>query len=332
LQKTRTRLKDIAQATGYSANTVSLALRDSPRIPEETRDRIQTAARSLNYFPNTIAQALVSRETRTIGLVLTDIMNPTLTLVSRSLVRELAQRGYALMLAATDFDPAKELRALQVFRSRQVDGILIYPTNHDELDHIRAVRQAGYPVLVLADIPFAGLDVVAINDRTGGYRAVRHLIERGHRRIVLLDAAQAGNSEKHEGALRAIKEGGLSEEALVVIKPSGHSATEGYQAIAEAKFGKDRPTALFATTDWLAIGVLRWCREQGVAVPDDLAIVGYDNTEAADFSPVPITSIDYAVAQVSHHAVERILSMIGKPSPSPLVTLIDPELVVRQSS
>ena len=88
MQRTRTRLKDIAVATGYSANTVSLALRGSPRIPEETRDRIQSAARSLNYFPNTIAQALVSRETRTIGLILTDIMNPTLTLVSRSLERD----------------------------------------------------------------------------------------------------------------------------------------------------------------------------------------------------------------------------------------------------
>ncbi|WP_352801239.1 LacI family DNA-binding transcriptional regulator, partial [Mesorhizobium sp. M0320] len=108
MQRTRTRLKDIAVATGYSANTVSLALRGSLRIPEETRDRIQSAAQSLNYFPNTIAQALVSRETRTIGLVLTDIMNPTLTLVSRFLERELAQRGYSLMLAASDHDSAKE--------------------------------------------------------------------------------------------------------------------------------------------------------------------------------------------------------------------------------
>ena len=108
MQKSRPRLKDIAVATGYSANTVSLALRGSPRIPEETRDRIQSAARSLNYLPNTIAQALVSRETRTIGLVLTDIMNPTLTLVSRFLEQEFAQRGYSLMLAASDHDAAKE--------------------------------------------------------------------------------------------------------------------------------------------------------------------------------------------------------------------------------
>jgi LacI family transcriptional regulator len=334
LQKGRTRLKDIALATGYSANTVSLALRDSPRIPEETRERIQSAARGLNYLPNTIAQALVRRETRTIGLVLTDIMNPTLTLVSRFLERELAQRGYSLMLAASDHDVVKEHGALQVFCSRQVDGILIYPTNHDRLEHIHAVRQAGYPVLVLADIPFSGLDVVAIDDRNGGYKAVRHLVARGHRRIAMLDAAQLlGNSEKHDGALRALAEAGLSAEALIVIKPKGHSATDGFHAIGEAMKLKDRPTALFATTDSLAIGVMRWCRENGVAVPGELAIVGYDNTEAAEFSSVPITSINYAAAEVSRHAVERLWSLMSKAPPAaPVVTLIDPEIVVRQSA
>ena len=334
-RKSRTRLKDIAVATGYSANTVSLALRGSPRIPEETRDRIQSAARSLNYFPNTIAQALVSRETRTIGLVLTDIMNPTLTLVSRFLERELAQRGYSLMLAASDHDAAKERSALEMFRSRQVDGILIYPTNHDRLEHIRAVRQAGYPVLVLADIPFAGLDVVAINDRSGGYRAVRHLIERGHRRIAMLDAAQLlGNSEKHDGALRAVIEAGLPAEALVVVRPRRPFGDRRVSTRSPSAMQlKERPTALFATTDSLAIGALRWCREQGLSVPGDLAIVGYDNTEAADFSSVPMTSINYAAAEVSRHAVDRILSLIGDSRrPLPIVTLIDPELVIRQST
>jgi LacI family transcriptional regulator len=333
LDKSRTRLKDIAVATGYSANTVSLALRDSPRIPEETRDVIRTAAQRLNYFPNTIAQALVRRETRTIGLVLTDIMNPTLTLVSRYLEQDLARRGYSLMLAASDHDPLKERGALEVFRSRQVDGILIYPTIHDRLDHIRAVRQAGYPVLVLADIPFSGMDVVAIDDRTGGYRAMRHLIELGHRRIAMLDAAQLlGNSEKHDGALRAIAEASLPSKTLRAYRPDGHSATAGFHAAELFMREKNRPTALFATTDSLAIGVLRWCRDNGLSVPEDLAIVGYDNTEAAEFSAVPITSVHYAAADVSRLAVERLLSLISSTSQGPLVTLIDPQIVARESS
>lgn len=334
MPKPRTRLKDIAEATGYSANTVSLALRGSLRIPQETRDRIQSAARRLNYLPNTIAQALVSRETKTIGLVLTDIMNPTLTLVAQCIERDLSKRGYSMMLAASDNDAAKEVSALEVFRSRQVDGILIYPTNHDRLDHIQAVRDAGYPVLILADIPFAGVDVVAIDDRNGAYKAVRHLVSRGHRRIAMLDAAQLlGNTEKHDGALRALAEAGLPADSLIVVDPKGHSATDGYHAVPAAMKGKIPPTALFATTDSLAIGALHWCRENGIDVPGDLAIVGYDNTEAAEFCPVPMTSINYAADDVSRHAVDRLLSLMGQTTqPAPLVTLIDPEIVVRNST
>lgn len=334
LQKPRTRLKDIADATGYSANTVSLALRGSPRIPQETRDRIQSAARNLNYLPNTIAQALVSRETRTIGLVLTDIMNPTLTLVARCIEQELSRSGYSMMLAASDHVAEKELGALEVFRSRQVDGILIYPMNHNELDHIRAVRKEGYPVLVLADAPYAELDVVAIDDRNGAYKAIQHLVSRGHRCIAMLDAAQLlSNSEKHDGAMRALAEANLPSDALLVINPKGHSATDGFHAMPQAMQHEHRPTGLFATTDSLAIGALHWCRLNGVRVPGDLAIVGYDDTEAAEFCSVPMTSVHYAAEEVSRHAVDRLLSVMKLPTlPAPMVTLIDPEIVVRQTT
>lgn len=334
MRKPRTRLKDIAEATGYSANTVSLALRGSPRIPEETRDIIQAQARKLDYLPNTIAQALVSRQTKTIGLVLTDIMNPTLTLVGRSIERELSARGYSMMLAASDHIMEKELTALDVFRSRQVDGIMIYPCDHHDMDHIRAARAAGEAVLVLSDVPFAGVDIVAIDDRTGAYKAIAHLIERGHRKIAFVDAASLlGNTEKMDGARRAVTEAGLDTSMIVSVDPKGHSAMDGYRATAGLMEEPERPTAMFATTDSLALGALRWCRENGVSVPEDLAIVGYDNTELAEFGPVPMTTVNYAADDVSRHAVDRILSLIGQPvPPKPVITLIDPNLVVRQSS
>src|SRR5258708_499968 len=151
--RTSARLKDIALVTGFSANTVSLALRESRRIPKETRDRIVATARELNYLPNHVAQSLVSRETKTIGLILTDIMNPTLTSAARSIESELFARGYSLMLSASDNVLAKEMEALNVFRSRRVDGMLIYAANHRKLDHIRPLRDAGYPIVMLVADP-----------------------------------------------------------------------------------------------------------------------------------------------------------------------------------
>src|ERR1700738_493894 len=216
--RTSARLKDIALATGFSANTVSLALRESRRIPKETRDRILDAARQLNYLPNHVAQSLVSRKTNTTGLVLTDITNPTLTLAARSIERELASRGYSLMLAATDHVLDKEVAALNVFRSRQVDGILIYPTAQRRLDGIRPLRDVGYPIVLLVADPDAGLDVVGIDDRRGAHTAVQHLVGLGHRRIAFLDAARPlGNSEKYDGYAAALGEAGLAPDRQLVI-------------------------------------------------------------------------------------------------------------------
>ena len=141
------RLKDIADKTGFSTNTVSLALRESPRIPPETRTVIRNAALELNYLPNHIAKSLVSRSTMTIGLVLTEITNPILTRTAQAIELALAERGYGTLFATSNNDYADELRAVELFRSRQVDGMLIYPASAHSLDHVRPLRRANFPVV-----------------------------------------------------------------------------------------------------------------------------------------------------------------------------------------
>lgn len=334
MPKSPVRLKEIAVATGFSANTVSLALRASPRIPKETRDKILAAAERLNYLPNQVAQSLVSRETKTIGLILTDIMNPTIALAARSIERELANRGYSLMLAASDNIAEKEVAILNVFRSRQVDGILIYPTSHRRLDHIRPLREAAYPVVLLVADPDAGLDVVCIDDRRGAFKATSHLVSLGHRAVAFLDAARPlGNSEKYDGYAAALAAGGIAVDPDLVVDARGHAATEGFHAAGRAMSRAPRPTALFASNDSLAIGALRWCRVNGVRVPEDLAIVGYDDIEASAFVDVPLTTIHYAADIVSNLAVARLLALIGAPDhpPASEVRLIEPDLIIRQS-
>ena len=332
--KSRARLKDIASATGFSVNTVSLALRGSLRIPKETRDLILAAAERLNYLPNHVARSLVSRATKTIGLVLTDIMNPTLTLAARSIERQLDAHGYSLMLAASDNIRQNEIRALDVFRSRQVDGILIYPINHHRLEHILPLREADFPVVALCDDREARIDAVAIDDRRGAFKAVSHLLELGHRRIAFLDAARRlGNSEKFEGYETALRSFGIAAEPELDLDPGGHGASDGYRTAPAVMALAPRPTALFAVTDNLAIGALSWFRQHGVSVPDDIAIVGYDNVEAAQHVEVPLTTIHYAADRLSDLAVARLLDLIATPSPErrPEVTLIEPELIVRES-
>lgn len=331
----RARLKDIAEATGFSANTVSLALRGSPRLPKETRERILEAAERLNYSPNHIARSLVHSTTRTIGLVLTDIMNPTLTLAARTIERELSRAGYAMMFAASDSSVENERLAIELFLSYQVDGMLIYPADHREFGHIEAADRAGTPVLLLVELPGSSLDTVAIDDRIGAYKAFRLLCQQGHRRIAMLDGGRGlGNFDKMHGAQKAIGEAGLSDEALIVFEPEGHAPVHGFAAMRRVMASESRPTALFASTDSLAVGALHWCRENGLAVPRDFAVIGYDNTEISQYGALPLTTVNYAADEISKIGVYRILQRIERPETcgAPCVTLIEPELIVRASS
>jgi LacI family transcriptional regulator len=329
------RLKDIADKTGFSTNTVSLALRQSPRIPPQTRDIIQRAAAELNYLPNQIAKSLVSRETKTIGLVLTDINNPVLTHTAQAIELALAARGYGTLFATSNNNMAEEIRAIEMVRARQVDGILIYPTSHRRLDHLRVLRRANYPIVLLVADTEGGIDAVGMDERRGAYKATRHLIDVGHRRIAIIDGADPfGNREKRDGYQQALTEAGLAHDPALVLDPRGDSVDRGYWAIDGTMRGEQRPTAIFAANDSLALGALRWCLKHHVRVPEDVAIVGMDNIEFGEYAGVPLSSVDYAVETVTRMAVERLMRLIGAGDqlPEPHVTLIDPDLVIREST
>ncbi|HEY4199659.1 MAG TPA: LacI family DNA-binding transcriptional regulator [Devosiaceae bacterium] len=328
------RLKDIADKTGFSTNTVSLALRDSPRIPEPTRLIIRQAATELNYLPNQIAKSLVSRETKTIGLVLTDITNPALTHTAQAIEIALAERGYGTLFATSNNTLSEETRVVEMFRARQVDGMLIYPVTHRRLDHIRPLRRANYPVVLLVGDPDAGIDAVCVDERRGAWKATRHLLELGHRRIGLIDSANPlGNLEKREGYQQALGESGIDFDEALTVDPLGHSVRSGHDAIAMLMERNLGITAVLAANDSLAIGALNWSLKHKLRVPDDLAILGFDNIEFAQYSSVPITSVKYEVERVTSMAVERLMSLIAADVlPEPQVTQIDPELVIREST
>ncbi|WFE74775.1 LacI family DNA-binding transcriptional regulator [Roseinatronobacter sp. S2] len=332
---TTIRLKDVATRTGFSVNTVSLALRDSPRLAKETREIIRSAARELNYLPNQVAKSLVNRETKTIGLILTDITSPILTATAQSVETALSARGYSTLFATSNNRIEDEMKAIDLFRARQVDGMLVYPRSHTVIDHIQTLRGADYPVVLLVANGGAEIDAVGIDERKGSYKAVTHLIDVGHRAIALIDSANPlGNPEKREGYLLALDQAGIAFDPSLVSDPGGHSVARGFWAMDALMSRTNKPTAVFTANDALALGVLRWTKVHGLRVPEDLAIIGFDNIEYAEHATTPISSVNYDVALVTDLAVERLMNLIASPGalPSPQMTLIDPDIVVRQST
>lgn len=329
------RLKDIAERTGLSVNTVSLALRDSPRIPPDTRDRVRLVAHALDYTPNYAAKALVSRRTRTVGLLLTDLANPLLMQVACAVEQELKFLGYVTLLAASNDDPTEELRALATFRARQVDGMLVYPLHHGRVEAFQDLRARGMPLVLLAGEGEGKVDVVCLDEHDGAFQATRHLLSAGHRRISLIDGAHKhGNPAKRQGFQDALVSAGVALVPELVIDPMGRSLRHGYDAFARMMALPDPPTAVLAANDRLALGGLRWCQQEGFRVPSDLAIFGYDDVEYAEFASPPLSSVNYPSGDLARQSVARLMTLIDSRErlPQPELVRIRPEIRLREST
>lgn len=335
MAKSAARLKDIAEKTGFSVNTVSLALRGSPRIPDETRRQISEAADQLNYLPNQVAKSLVLRETKSIGLILTDITNPVLTAVAQAVEMELSARGYLTLFATSNNNQDLERKMIESFRARRADGMLIFPCNHRQIDHIRQLRARNYPVVLLVGDPDAGVDAVCMDERAGSFKAVSHLLAQGHRKVALFDGAgQEGNQEKIDGYKMALAAEGLDFDPALVVAPNGHDVRSGYLAMERLAASGVGATAVICPTDSSALGALRYCVRHGIDVPKDMAIFGFDNTEFGEHAVIALSSVNYDIGAITKLAIERVISLINTEGdlPTAVITQVEPDLVIREST
>jgi len=334
MAKQKARLKDIAQKTGYGTNTVSLALRGSTRISAAAREKIAEAARELEYVPNHIAKSLVSRRSNTVGLILHEITNPILTSAAEKIQLTLASSGYGVLFATSNGNFEAELRAIEMFRSRMVDGLLIYPLLHSKLDHLKRLRQQNFPVVLLVGIEDSGIDAVGIDEYAGAYDATRHLIEEGHRRIGALVTPQYQTALKYNGYTAAMASASLPIDRRIVGSCLTHSIEGGIQAMERVMRVPDAPTAIFASSDVLALGALRWASIHGRSVPGELAIIGFDDVEAARHAATSLSTINNNVDELAHNSVARLMELIDANGalPTPRTSLLHGQLVIRQST
>ncbi len=335
MNRSGARLSDIAEKTGYSKNTVSLALRDSPRIPEATRLLIRQAARDLNYLPNHVAKSLANRETKTIGLILADIANPILTETSKAIEKALAKLGYGTLFATSNNTLVEEIAAVDMFMSRQVDGLLIYPARaHRDYRHLLDLRRAQFPVVMMIPGEPVGVDMVSVDERLGTFKAVSHLIDLGHRQIGTIDGSDPkGNRQKFDGYLDALAQANITFDPDWQVEPVGFTPSSGYWAM-DTLMSRSKATAVFAANDYIAMGAVRWCQKRGLRIPEDVALIGFDNLEIGEFMAPPLSSVSFETDVVVRMAIERLQDLIRSRGalPEPRVTLVEPQLVIRDST
>ncbi|HUA92773.1 MAG TPA: LacI family DNA-binding transcriptional regulator [Terracidiphilus sp.] len=332
-----TRLKDIADELGVSVVTVSRALRDRPDIAKETKAKILDRVKELNYRPNLMARSLVTGRSSLIGLVVPDLIHPFFTEIAKSLAAALRKKNYFLIVSSSESDPQLEQDEIEHMLAHHLDCFVVASCQKDP-DALRLIGDAGVP-LVLIDRSFPDFPshFIGIDDHRAGELAVEHLIQQGCSRIAHIRGPMTNvGNRRAEGYRDALIRHGLQtpEKYVVACGEASDSdgETRGKKAMEEVLALKPRPDGVFCFNDTVAVGAMVRAIEAGLRIPKDMAIVGCGNFHYSSKLHVPLSSVDQRSKEIGERTAKLIVALLEKPSARPRTVILEPELIVRESS
>jgi len=340
----RISIKDIAEAAGVSHSTVSRALSDSPLVKAETKARIQLMAREMGYSPDAIARSLVTQRTYTVGVVVTTITDPFVAEVVQGVEDTAQENDYSVILASSASEPERELAAVEMLRAKRVDSVIVTSSRVGAL-YLEHLERFGVPVVLVNNhneqsgrYTFS----VSVDNQHGGYLATSHLIERGHRCIGYVSgpADHSDDAERLAGYRQALDEAGIPFDPALVVPGNGRldggeralrTWLPTRQALARSA---EPPTAVFCYNDMTAIGLISAARQVGLSVPENLAVVGFDDIPLAAHVYPPLTTIVQPQRDMGRQAMNMALAlMTADDSTIPFSdVVIRGELVVRETT
>lgn len=330
-----TTIKDIAEQANVSFATVSRALNNKYGVKQDTRRKILEVARDLNYRPNAIARGLVTKQTSTIGLIIPDIKNPFFPEVAGGIEESAANLGYNVFLCNTNWSQEREEQYINLLSERRVDGLIVAPTG-DSIDLLDDVIHEKLPVVYVSRAP-EGTDrsYVVIDNVRGGFLATKHLIEAGYRTIGFIGASQdeATCAERFEGYEAAFEKYGMTI-ADKYVKQGDFKQRSAHNLVTEMLDVGDYPRAIFAVNDLLALGAIQAVKNKGLRVPEDIAVVGFDDIPVASLQEIQLSTINQPKYEMGRTAFELLVEIIKKGEgrvPTRKV-MLEPELIVRRSS
>jgi LacI family transcriptional regulator len=312
-----TTIKDVARAAGVSVSTVSHVLSGRRPISEPTRLRVLEAIDRLGYRPNRLAQGLVSKSSRSLGLLVPDLANPFFGSMAEALEVAAHDRGYSVILCNTNLDAAREADYLSMLLSRQVDGLLYFPGTRVPNPALLEAVAAGVPVVVV-DERIDNLPGVFVDNFDGGRQLGRLLATLGHRSLLFLGGPEGlpTVTDRLNGLRAGLEEGGTSSERLLLCFGE-YRASHGYETVhacaREGLFATDGPqrlTAVVAANDMIALGALRALRELNLRVPHDCSLTGFDGVELTALITPSLTTVQQPSGHVAVTAVELLLARI----------------------
>lgn len=328
-------VKDVANHAGVAVGTVSNVLNNPERVTERTRNKVQAAIDELGFVRNDAARQLRAGHSRAIGMVVLDVGNPFFTSIVRA-AEDAAQRiGSAILLGDSGQDTAREAHYLELFQEQRVQGLLISPIG-DLGEWVGRLRQGGVRT-VLVDRLGDGTtsSSVSVDDEAGGYLAAEHLLSTGRRRLAFVGGPGSIRqiADRLEGARRAVEQ--VPGATLEVVDSQGQSVVAGRRAgdALAARPREEFPDAIFCANDLLALGVMQSLTMlRTLRIPEDVALIGYDDIDFAASAVVPLSSIRQPTEEIGRTAVELLTNELESDNPAFKQVVLSPELVVRQST
>jgi LacI family transcriptional regulator len=331
--KPRVTIADVARHAGVSKTTVSHVLSGNRPVASQTRTKVELAIEVLGYRPDGLARSLRTRRTHMIALIIPDITNPCYPVLARGLEHGMDGGGYRAFICNTDGSLDQELGFVEEVSDRRVDGIVL-DSFHLSVHDLHAVTGGRMPVVWIGGTPMdhPGVDSVRPDDEGGAFAAVRHLIDRGHRRVAMIDGPPGSGVARRDGFERALREAGLPVDPERMFR--GAWTRAGGTQVAERLFGlREPPTAVFCTNDLMALGVMDAAAARGMRVPGDLAIVGYDDIESAAMAEPPLTTVNNPAFETGRIAGVMLRERLTGVHPGEARSVTLPaSLVVRSSS
>jgi len=329
-------IKDVAQHAGVSVTTVSHVINNTRVVSAEGRERVEQAVRALGYVPNAMARSLKSNNTATLGMLIPNSSNPYFAEIVRAVEDRCFNAGYTLVLCNTDDEPRRQSVYLQVLAERRIDGLIVVSTGTVD-DHSLATQLQGLripTVLVDREIADPSCDLVETAHMQGGLLAGRHLLSLGHQRIACIGGPEGvmSSEQRVEGWRMALAERGVVLRAEELLWRGGFTSQGGYEAMLAILRTADKPSAVFVCNDLMAIGALRAAHEAGVAVPDELSIVGFDDIELSSYTSPALTTVAQPKTQIGALAVDMLLERVSGKRHEPCKVVLQPELRVRAST
>lgn len=326
-------MKDVARLAGVSTSTVSHVINNNRFVSETIREKVTSAIGALNYAPSALARSLKLNQTHTIGMLLTASSNPFYAEVVRGVERSCYERGYSLILCNTEGDKNRMDRSLETLLQKRVDGLLIMCTESHVPSAEILRRYPSIPSVMMDWAPFEGeSDIIQDNSLLGGEMATQYLISRGYTRIACIAGPQDKTPARLrlEGYQRAMDAAGLAV-------PRGYIADGdfefqgGFNAMQQLLKLNARPQAVFTSNDAMAVGVYHALYLAGMRIPQDMAVMGYDDIELARYMTPPLSTIHQPKDELGELAIDTLLHRMTSPGASQQLLVLTPELMKRAS-